>query len=197
MLLSHWKQGQLLHILRFELQGEEQAAPEISSPSDAKDETSVPHLVGSAAATFGSEADIFSVSLETDNSLAALLDLTKVHQRWNCSGRCVQPSSSSEGLQHSMLHPSPLFCCIMNLVLLLRQRKLQQALVERGLPKTGNKSDLAQRLFAALEDERSVLLTEQMEASTELQRQYQEAAATSGFRHVLRSLSLSPKFGPI
>lgn len=108
MLLSHWKQGRLLHILRFELQGEEQAAPEISSPSDAKDETSVPHLVGSAAATFGSEADIFSVSLETDNSLAALLDLTKVHQRWNCSGSCVQPSSSSEGVAAFNAEPVPI-----------------------------------------------------------------------------------------
>ncbi|CAL8471677.1 g11219 [Coccomyxa elongata] len=85
-----------------------------------------------------SESDRVSVSLETDNSLAALLDLTK--------------------------------------------RELQQALVERGLPKTGNKTDLAQRLFSALEDERSVLLAEQMEASAELQRQYQEAAASSGFR---------------
>ncbi len=72
----------------------------------------------------------------------------------------------------------------MTVFIVCLQKELQQALVERGLPKTGNKTDLAQRLFAALEDERSVLLTEQMEASAELQRQYQEAAASSGFRHV-------------
>lgn len=77
-------------------------------------------------------------------------------------------------------------CCLKMPVAVWLQRELQQALVERGLPKTGNKTDLAQRLFSALEDERSVLLAEQMEASAELQRQYQEAAASSGFRHATR-----------
>lgn len=71
------------------------------------------------------------------------------------------------------------------------QRELQQALVERGLSKTGKKTDLAQRLFAVLEEERFVLVTEQMEAVAELQRQYEEAAANSNFRQALESLCIN------
>lgn len=56
----------------------------------------------------------------------------------------------------------------------LLQRDLQQQLEERGLPKTGNKKELATRLYQDLQEERSMLLGQQAEAMADLQRQYKE-----------------------
>ena len=65
----------------------------------------------------------------------------------------------------------------------MSQAELQRGLEERGLAKTGTKPVLAQRLAAALAEERSALLSGQVEARDELQRQYEEAAAKTGYRH--------------
>ena len=55
------------------------------------------------------------------------------------------------------------------------QKELQEKLAQRGLPKSGNKAELAQRLHAALAEEQDMLLQDQMEARDELQRQFQES----------------------
>lgn len=55
------------------------------------------------------------------------------------------------------------------------QRELQERLAQRGLAKSGNKAELAQRLHAALAEEQEMVLQDQGEAATELQRQFQES----------------------
>ena len=55
------------------------------------------------------------------------------------------------------------------------QKELQEKLTQRGLPKSGNKAELAQRLHAALAEEQEMLLQDQMEARDELQRQFQQS----------------------
>ena len=55
------------------------------------------------------------------------------------------------------------------------QKELQERLAQRGLPKSGNKAELAERLHAALAEEREMVLQDQVEARNELQRQFQES----------------------
>ena len=66
------------------------------------------------------------------------------------------------------------------------QSELQRELQERGLPKSGTKAVLAERLSGALQEERQLLLSEQGEAREELQRQYRETLARYAHPHSLR-----------
>ncbi len=75
------------------------------------------------------------------------------------------------------------------------QKELQEKLAQRGLPKSGNKAELAQRLHAALAEEQEMVLQDQMEARDELQRQFQESMMSSTSRcalckHHLPSIAL-------
>lgn len=80
------------------------------------------------------------------------------------------------------------------------QKELQEKLAQRGLPKSGNKAELAQRLHAALAEEQEMVLQDQMEARDELQRQFQESMMSSTSRcaqckHHLPSCTLSANHG--
>ena len=67
------------------------------------------------------------------------------------------------------------------------QSDLQKELQERGLPKTGTKAVLAERLHSALQEERQLLLSEPGEARDELHRQYLETLARCA--HACRRIS--------
>ena len=73
----------------------------------------------------------------------------------------------------------------------LVQAELQKELQERGLPKTGTKAVLAERLHGALQEERQLLLPEPEEAREELHRQYLEALARCA--RARRPRTLDPK----
>ena len=62
------------------------------------------------------------------------------------------------------------------------QKELQEKLAQRGLPKSGNKAQLAQRLQAALAEEQEMVLQDQTEAQDELQRQFQESLLSPSSR---------------
>ena len=65
------------------------------------------------------------------------------------------------------------------------QKELQEKLAQRGLPKSGNKAELAQRLHAALAEEQEMVLQDQMEAQDELQRHFQESMMNPTRRRAL------------
>ena len=64
------------------------------------------------------------------------------------------------------------------------QRELQDKLAQRGLPKSGNKAELAQRLHEALAEEQDMLRDEEL-ALSELTRQFRESTMGPGSRCLL------------
>ena len=64
------------------------------------------------------------------------------------------------------------------------QRELQDKLAQRGLPKSGNKAELAQRLHEALAEEQDMLRHEDL-ALSELTRQFRESTMGPGSRSLL------------
>ena len=80
-------------------------------------------------------------------------------------------NAGNSGAAHQPLHAS-------------LQSALQSALEERGLPRSGRKPVLAQRLSEALAEERAFAASEaQAEARAELERQCREAALIATSRH--------------
>ena len=64
------------------------------------------------------------------------------------------------------------------------QRELQDKLAQRGLPKSGNKAELAQRLHEALVEEQDMFRHEEL-AVSELTRQFRESMMGPGSRSLL------------
>lgn len=104
------------------------------------------------------------------------------------AGSCA-PMHDSESCASPHGWSSPILCrdgchAVLAIANLCRsmQKELQEKLAQRGLPKSGNKADLAQRLHAALAEEQEMVLQDQVEAQYELQRQFQESMMTPASR---------------